>query len=996
MIWAPLAATGPESARSAELLVAGQRTVIARGLAGEARAQAPSVAQGTHLHTLLLHTGADGTGPVVARVDGEVHVGAEPWPAWTNVQNATTLDVRPQDVFLGERRVLPCHPMNAVKQVVAIAPGALTWSVVHGGDRLRLHDGVPSEVEGLAPGSAAVRAVLGEVESSPLALSIVEGATLGAEGGLVATADGAVRLTVPRGALPGPTRVRLDRAVSIPPNPDLVTGSTVDLSPDGLAFNGVAELSIAFDPDRLPTGVQPANLRVAKLVEGAWQPLTSRVDSAQRRVAADLSGFSVYGLVAQAVSSGPTVYVVDTIPPGSSDHFTELEPAIAALLPRLNEEATGTVEVRTNRTLRFTRLVLSKSVRIVPGEGYRVRLGGTTGSPVVEAPVGAVLTGWTCDTGVAILASASVTLRDCAFAGPVAVQFPSPGPVRARPAANPVGALVSELVAPSLSFDGLFNGPLVTETSTIGDLNLALTADAGADIDLRNLTLNRLDQNLTLRHETELTLDNVNSDTGILGFRGSAKARLVGTATGIRNLTTTLDTEVEGELTHGTFDFFRVQLERGGLLTGRLDGCEVGGDFEFLGATGRADAACELMVQGGRYQDVRVDAESTAGLSLLWDDAEFQGEAQAVLRHRDRHSYANLKGKGSFLWRVTDALSLGLGGEVSGVHAHNSRMADATLLLNDPDGLGEGSARFSLNKFEKRLDVAYSVHFSPRPRRKVAANDHIEIVDNEFLPTNGPESRIYVETAAANIEQVLIENNIVPASGALAIVVNEVHAPVTIKGNTVTGMIAVDGDLEGGGTTGPVSEPCLIENNQVHGSTVYAIAVQDLTQCTLRGNTASGGQGLGISDGRYTLEDNTLTAGLGLMGLAASEGKTTAVIVRGGQATGSGFTGVAIPANCFVKVEGVALQNVWFTAAGGYLWFTGNSCAGVKIFDTTEGGGLPVKPSGSGLDNDADVSSRIDFSGNGCADYPASLDSRDEDNRCRSGDGIPPPAVNFP
>ncbi|MBZ0214224.1 MAG: hypothetical protein K8H99_10530, partial [Nitrospirae bacterium] len=47
MIWASLAAAGPESARSAELLVAGQRTVIARGLAGEARAQAPSLAAGT-------------------------------------------------------------------------------------------------------------------------------------------------------------------------------------------------------------------------------------------------------------------------------------------------------------------------------------------------------------------------------------------------------------------------------------------------------------------------------------------------------------------------------------------------------------------------------------------------------------------------------------------------------------------------------------------------------------------------------------------------------------------------------------------------------------------------------------------------------------------------------------------------------------------------------------------------------------------------------------
>lgn len=996
MIWAPLAATGPESARSAELLVAGQRTVISRGMAGEARAQAPSVAAGIHPYTLLLHTSPDGTGSVVARVDGEVNLGAQEWPAWTNIQGAATLEVRPTDVFVGERRVLPCHPVNAQGHVVATVPGALTWSVVHGADRLRLYEGVSTEVEGLTPGSAAVRAHLEELESSPMALSVVEGATIGAEGGSVATADGAVRLTIPKGALPGPTRVRLDRSASVPPSPDLITGSTVDLSPDGLAFNGVAELSIAYDPDRLPTGVQPANLRVAKLVEGTWQPLTSRLDTAQRRVAADLSGFSIYGLVTQAVSSGPTVYVVDTIPPGSSDHFTELEPAIAALLPRLAEDATGTVEVRTHRTLRFTRLVLSKSVRIVPGEGYRVRLGGTTGSPVVEAPVGAVLMGWTCDTGVAIQASASVTLRDCAFAGPVAVQFPSPGPVRARPFANPVGALVSELVAPSLSFEGLFDGPLVTETSTIGDLNMTLTSDAGADIDLRNLTLSRLDQNLTLRSETELTLDNVASDTGFLGFRGTAKARLIGTATGIRNTTTRLDTEVEGELTHSTFDFFSVQLEHNGLLTGRLEDCEVGGDFEFLGATGRADAACELMVQGGRYQDVRVEAESTAGLSLLWDNAEFQGEAQANLSHRDRHTYANVKGKGSFLWRVTDALSLGLGGEVSGVHANNSRMADATLMLNDPDGLGEGTARFSLNKFEKRLDVAYAVHFSPRSRRSVAGNDRIEIVDNEFLPTTGPEPRIFVQTAAADVEHVLIENNVVPASGALAIVVNEVHAPVTIRSNTVTGMIAVDGDIEGGGTSGLVTELCLIENNQVQGSTVYAIAVQDLNQCTLRGNTAGGGLGLGISDGRYTLENNTLTTGLGLMGLVASEGKQTAVILRGGQASGSGFTGVTIPANCFVKVEGVALQNVWLTTGGGYLWFTGNTCSGVKLFDTTDGGGLPVKPSGSGLNDDTDVSSRIDFSGNGCADYPASLDSRDEDNRCRSGDGIPPPSVNFP
>lgn len=122
-------------------------------------------------------------------------------------------------------------------------------------------------------------------------------ASVGADGGTVATPDHVVELALPAGAL--------DEAkpVTVQPRQDSLPGTgpwakAIDLGPDGTTFAKPVKLTMHYDVTKLPEGVPPEALKVSTWVADHWEEVPgSALDVATATVSAPIEHFSGYGLV---------------------------------------------------------------------------------------------------------------------------------------------------------------------------------------------------------------------------------------------------------------------------------------------------------------------------------------------------------------------------------------------------------------------------------------------------------------------------------------------------------------------------------------------------------------------------------------------------------------------------------------------------------------------------------------------------------------------------
>jgi hypothetical protein len=135
------------------------------------------------------------------------------------------------------------------------------------------------------------------------------GATpIGSTGGSTATADGAVALAVPSGALGTTTTLSIAPvpASTIPSGSPVLPGSAFEFGPDGTVFATPVTLSLAYDPVRLPTGVSQKMLRLHTLENGTWVQIAgSQVDPAAKTVFGPVSHFSSYAISPQSLRFTP-------------------------------------------------------------------------------------------------------------------------------------------------------------------------------------------------------------------------------------------------------------------------------------------------------------------------------------------------------------------------------------------------------------------------------------------------------------------------------------------------------------------------------------------------------------------------------------------------------------------------------------------------------------------------------------------------------------------
>jgi hypothetical protein len=229
---------------------------------------------------------------------------------------------------------------------------------------------VVSPSDGPAPGQTDyVRLVPGSTLPISFVIEKGVGARAGTGGGTFTLGGGAVTLVVPAGAVPQDVFLTAVRATSVPAG--VVPGTAWDFGPDGIVFSAPVTMTIAYDPANVPSGIDEAELRIHKVVNGALvQQNAGLVDLVNKTVSAEVDGFSVLVIFPRDPEfpediEGPVVKSIEVLDPSTglygSATALDVSAADATLTMRvhLTDDISGVslVDVRwispTGRQYRF-------------------------------------------------------------------------------------------------------------------------------------------------------------------------------------------------------------------------------------------------------------------------------------------------------------------------------------------------------------------------------------------------------------------------------------------------------------------------------------------------------------------------------------------------------------------------------------------------------------------------------------------------------------------
>ncbi|MFW6199543.1 MAG: Ig-like domain-containing protein, partial [Gemmatimonadota bacterium] len=178
--------------------------------------------------------------------------------------------------------------------------GSVTWTTSDPSVATVSDEGV---VEAVGAGTAQVEAAVMGVSASAR-IDVPEPAgTLDSGGGLLEAGDGVVEMDVPRGALGQETAISVETASSdsLPATTGgarRIPGTAFEFGPRDIAFGSPAQMSIRYDPARIPRDVEEENLRLHRARNGGWELVApGTVDMEEDVVRGMIDGFSVYAVV---------------------------------------------------------------------------------------------------------------------------------------------------------------------------------------------------------------------------------------------------------------------------------------------------------------------------------------------------------------------------------------------------------------------------------------------------------------------------------------------------------------------------------------------------------------------------------------------------------------------------------------------------------------------------------------------------------------------------
>ena len=774
-------------------------------------------------------------------------------------------------------------------------------------------------------------------------------ATIGIDGGTIAYADNKVSFSLLPRAVLSDTEITMTPLGSYPSDTRVISGTVYEFGPDGILFNGRVELTISYDPLNLPAGVKEDDLVIGKVVNGVWQPVFgSIVDRDNNTVSVPIRGFSTYGVLNGKRVNSVVAYVVTS--PASANQFVDLGSAADYVCQNLQPGQLGGIIIRKTPVSVGT-LNIACDIEIKADEDTTPTIdgGGTINTLAPASFVGFLFTG-----AVTFNTGDDLTLANNTF-----------GELNLNPGTAAAPALASRLknsgsLAPAL---GCFDGnTLVKEDTVAGTLTLGGGAKVCGDTSIQRGDITALvadgTMEFALQAKLELNGSLVKSIMAEAKFSGSA-------STTIASIQGNDVSTVKMHLLDGDIKLNQLNHDISGTVTVDTDGV--------------ADLTVNQkgLTVGGNY------VLKTAGMGL--DTKTFYNATLDVTGD------ATLEVGGSLDGKIRDTTFTG---KVTGTMAANARQ----LSLDQVGVTFEGEVRHNLltDQAAQRLDLTIKGNASTTYEKGIGtcistgASARVEYTDSivknlvgsigaglimvgktscdgQLFNAPGVTTRTSAKTTAlapgaGGEDEIIIRNMTNPVQDSLVgIDIRDVDLPVTIENNQVKAMLL-------GIRVKNVSKKVLINNNTIDA--IGGVELADLPDATFSNNRQSDNTGLIIdADSNY----------------------------------GAVITRIAVTGNTF-GAEGVILGGPYgtsiVTATGNTLYgatsmsymglsgnmFTGGSISG-DLFFINPGHGV-----NAGLNDEEDIMTNVDWTGNGCADYPPSSDYK-VDGECVVNDGIPPPTL---
>jgi len=121
----------------------------------------------------------------------------------------------------------------------------------------------------------------------------VSSGNIGSAGGTIVSSDKNATLNVPAGALSNDTTISIAESTEGDP-PGAIAFSYI-FTPDGLTFNSAVTVSLKYNTELIPEGINETDLQLAYAQDGNWVPLAnSTVDTTNHIISAPTNHFSTY------------------------------------------------------------------------------------------------------------------------------------------------------------------------------------------------------------------------------------------------------------------------------------------------------------------------------------------------------------------------------------------------------------------------------------------------------------------------------------------------------------------------------------------------------------------------------------------------------------------------------------------------------------------------------------------------------------------------------
>jgi hypothetical protein len=733
-------------------------------------------------------------------------------------------------------------------------------------------------------------------------------------------------------------------------------------------------------------------------------------------------------------ATGPTAYLVDSPSPGSTDHFADFTQAVSYLCSQTQASEQGTLFVQTNRSILLDEFSPSCNLAVQATEGYNPIIQGPGDAPLVFTPSGSLsLTGLTIMnssaadglvTSTLIPTSTTPIVFDVTF--PLVLQSNNFG-------TDVIVNVLGETPASSTVFAAASGSQALIDKNLIaGGLQLNIKANVTGDYALKkNQTTSiivggagtiggsgqlTLDANATseIKLQTKLAgtaqckvwnhagvgsilADFVASDSPTCSFTGNVVSTLKVNSLGTATLTMKYDSNKAGDATLSSstkdgqmtflkdaFDSLTLKLQPSNewlpSLTATLEEVTVNQSMslEALGLT--KDSKCNTTLKG-----TYVKGSLSASLSCT---AHLQLTSNTTI---DGAAAVEFKNTISQFDAVEVKFNGGLGLTIAGIQA---RM----LFKTDKSQFGGMGVTIGCEG-----DVCGQIAITEAFFKEKGLGGIIL----RKLGVNPPFNQITSVIRPAQSGETIVISNLTDAG---YIHITGLQQPVTIENNTLSGDIGNIAVVDQDGVT-PLTEAVTIRGNQLEVGSGPGISVASVhgAEVTIEGNTVAGNDAyiMLVADANSQMTaavNNNAAKGISVM---SGSGSKAVVIANENQLSGGTMAVSAVDGGSSVlrltdnQIDGAKVG----VGANGYVSANGNTFSGSEIADEASflrasgisgsPGGLTNDPvsSNSGLSPD-DVSTGIDFDGNGCADYPPELNKRNPDTGKCGLDGVPP--VNEP